>query len=64
MKPAVVTLVGVCGVRITWIYTYFQTHRTFDVLLRAYPLSWVVTLVILIVMYAVLRKNGLGEQRA
>lgn len=64
MKPAVVTLVGVCGVRITWIYTYFQTHRTFDVLLMAYPLSWVVTLVILIAMYAVLRKNGLGEQRA
>ncbi|MEE8808125.1 MAG: MATE family efflux transporter [Lactimicrobium sp.] len=63
MKPAVVTLVGVCGVRITWIYTYFQSHRTFDVLLRAYPISWVVTLAIMVVMYVVLRRNGLGEQR-
>ena len=64
MKPAIVTLVGVCGVRITWIYTYFQCHQRFDVLLRAYPLSWIVTLAIMTVMYFVMRKNGLGQQRA
>ena len=64
MKPAIVTLVGVCGVRITWIYTYFQSHQRFDVLLRAYPLSWIVTLAIMSVMYVVMRKNGLGQQRA
>ena len=64
MKPAIVTLVGVCGVRITWIYTYFQSHQRFDVLLRAYPMSWIVTLAIMTVMYFVMRKNGLGQQRA
>lgn len=64
MKPAIVTLVGVCGVRITWIYTYFQCHQRFDVLLRAYPMSWIVTLAIMTVMYVVMRKNGLGQQRA
>ena len=64
MKPAIVTLVGVCGVRITWIYTYFQSHQRFDVLLRAYPMSWIVTLAIMSVMYVVMRKNGLGQQRA
>ena len=64
MKPAIITLVGVCGVRITWIYTYFQSHQRFDVLLRAYPMSWIVTLAIMTVMYVVMRKNGLGQQRA
>ena len=63
MKPAIVTLVGVCGVRITWVYAYFQAHRTFDVVLMAYPISWVVTFIILVILYISMRKNGLGEMK-
>lgn len=37
--PAIISLVGICGVRITWVYTVFEKYRTFKVLLVAYPLS-------------------------
>ena len=38
MVPAVLTMLGVCGVRIVWVYTAFAANRTFDTLLLAYPL--------------------------
>lgn len=48
--PMLVSLMGVCGVRISWIYTYFPTHRTLRSLYISYPLSWFVTAVILFVL--------------
>lgn len=63
LKPALVAIVGICGVRITYVYTYFASHRTIQVLIAAYPLSWFVTLAILIVMYIYMRHHGLGEMK-
>lgn len=63
LKPAIVALVGICGVRIAWVYTYFKTHHTFRILMMAYPVSWVITLAVMIVMYLYLRAHGLGEKK-
>lgn len=43
LTPAILTTIGVCGVRLLWIFFYFPTHHTFAQLLYAYPLSFVVT---------------------
>lgn len=48
MVPAVLTMLGVCGVRIVWVYTAFAANRTFDTLLLAYPLSLAVTAALLL----------------
>ena len=48
MVPAVLTILGVCGVRIVWVYTAFAANRTFDTLLLAYPLSLAVTAALLL----------------
>ena len=56
MVPAVLTMLGVCGVRIVWVYTAFAANRTFDTLLLAYPLSLAVT--------AALHRYGLTERHA
>lgn len=37
--PALLTMAGICGVRIAWIYTVFPSHRTFESIMMAYPLS-------------------------
>ena len=63
LKPAIVALVGICGVRIAWVYTYFKTHHAFRILMMAYPVSWVITLAVMIVMYLYLRAHGLGEKK-
>lgn len=48
MVPAVLTMLGVCGVRVVWVYTAFAANQTFDTLLLAYPLSLAVTAALLL----------------
>ncbi len=43
VMPMVVSLVGVCGIRIVWIYTIFQFDHTLTNLYLSYPVSWVIT---------------------
>ena len=44
--PTVITLFGVCGFRILYIYTYFASHRSPEVLYLCFPLSWLITLIV------------------
>ena len=43
--PMVISVLGVCGMRIGWIYTVFQIPRfhSVDVLFLSYPISWAIT---------------------
>ena len=41
--PAVLTLAGVVGVRLTWIFLWFPRHRTFGNIIACFPISWAVT---------------------
>ena len=50
-------LVTICGVRIAWIYTAFAAKPTFTNIMISYPLSWVITAVLLIGIYAFYRKH-------
>ncbi len=43
MAPAALALFGICGVRIVWLYTIFVSSHTFETLMMAYPVSWVIT---------------------
>lgn len=39
LVPAILTTIGVCGVRIGWIHFVFPQNRTFQTILIAYPVS-------------------------
>ncbi len=45
--PMVISVLGVCGIRIGWIYTIFQIPQfhTLDVLYLSYAISWGITFV-------------------
>nr|WP_289046949.1 hypothetical protein [uncultured Blautia sp.] len=49
LVPAILTTVGVCGIRIAWVYTIFPKDRTFKPLLMAYPASLSVTAVLILI---------------
>lgn len=49
--PAVITLFGICGTRVTWVYTVFTGNPTFECLMMVFPVSWIVTAVILVGAY-------------
>ncbi|ERT59183.1 MULTISPECIES: MATE family efflux transporter [Megasphaera] len=57
LPPAVLTMIGVCGVRITWIYTIFAWEPTYFTLILAYPVSWTVTGVLMTIEYGRFRKH-------
>lgn len=43
LVPAILTVCGVCGVRIAWIYTAFPHDPTFRTILNVYPISLAAT---------------------
>lgn len=51
LPPAMVTLVCICSIRILWVYTVFPASPTFDTLMMVYPVSWLVTMTLLVVLY-------------
>ena len=43
VMPAVITLIGVCVLRIVWVYTVFPVHPTMGNLMLSYPITWAIT---------------------
>ena len=59
--PMLVTILGVCGIRILWIYTVFAQHRTLTTLYISYPISWMVTAAIHLICYIVVVRKLVGN---
>lgn len=55
--PAIVSLVGICGVRIIWVYTVFPFSKTFATIMAAYPLSWAITALVLVISYFMMMRK-------
>ena len=51
LMPAIVTLLCICGVRLSWVWLVFPHHPTFETLMIIYPISWVVTSMFLYLLY-------------
>lgn len=51
MVPAMVTFIGICGVRIIWVYSVFNYSHTWNTLMAVYPASWLVTMLVMIFAY-------------
>lgn len=49
LVPAILTTVGICGVRIVWIKTVFVTSKTFKTIMTAYPISLATTAVLMFI---------------
>ena len=62
LGPAVMALVGICGTRICWVMSVFTYHHTFTWLMAVYPVSWIVTSIMLIIYY-IAKRRVLYEER-
>lgn len=62
LVPALISVIGVCGVRLLWVWTVYpaigQTHAHLCV---AWPLSWGVTAAAMAVAYFLVRKRAEAE---
>ena len=44
--PAFLTILGICMVRILWIFTVFRHFHTQEILFAVFPISWIVTILL------------------
>lgn len=51
LMPAVLTIIGICGVRIVWIYYIFPKYKTFLNIMAVYPISLGITAVIILIAF-------------
>lgn len=45
--PTILMIIGICGVRLTWLWTVFPHHRSLEVIYMCFPISWTIASVIL-----------------
>lgn len=70
MVPMVLTVVSVCGVRITWVYTIFKALRATSyahtILYLCYPASWIIAVIAMaiatVILYKKLKRNPIYAQ--
>jgi len=57
LVPSILTTIGICGVRMVWLFTVFPKNRTFKTIMEAYPISLFVTAVLIVSYYLCKRKK-------
>ena len=55
--PTIITLLGSCVFRLVWMFTIFQTHHTYAMLVYIYPISWAITDIAMMIVYFTLRRK-------
>lgn len=66
VMPMIVSLVGACGLRLLWIFTFFRMpeHHTTRSLYMTYPASWLITVSVHVICFLIVRhklKKKWGE---
>ena len=64
LTPMVISILGVCGLRVGWVYTIFQMQgfHTPQCLYTSYPISWIITFIFQITAFIlVYRKKAVRE---
>lgn len=59
IMPMIVSLIGACGLRLAWIFTFFQTERfhTETSLYLTYPVSWILTFVAHVICFIIVQRK-------
>jgi len=60
----VISVVGVCGIRIGWILTVFAVYHTPQMLLVSYPISWIVTFAVQLFVFLKVFKRVSTDQQS
>ena len=55
--PMIISILGICGLRIFWIYTIFQTYHTPQCLFFSYTVSWFITYLFQMVSFALVARK-------
>ena len=60
VMPTIVSLIGACGLRLLWIFTFFRIYEQFHTpqsLYLTYPVSWIITICAHVVCFVIVRRR-------
>ena len=57
ISPVIISIFGICGIRIAWVYTVFAANKTLENLYTSYPISWAITFLATLVVYFIAIKK-------
>lgn len=55
--PTIMMLIGICGVRLVWLFTIFPLFRSIEILYACFPISWTLTGIIQGVLWAIVYRK-------
>ena len=63
MTPMIISVLGICGIRLVWIYTIFEIplYHTLDCLFFSYLFSWIITLIGQMIAFFVIYRRAFGN---
>ena len=59
--PTVLMVVGICGVRLLWIYTMFPIHHTLESIYLCFPISWAVTSIVEFILWIIVYRRTMAQ---
>ena len=62
LLPMIVSILGACAFRLFWVFTIFAAYPTLPCLMLSYPVSWLLTFSVLLVIFLVLWKRSFVPQ--
>ncbi len=62
--PMIITSLGVCALRVVWLFTAVPIWPSVRTVILSYPMTWSVTSILFIIYYQYyVKKNGIGEKK-
>lgn len=62
LAPMIISVLGVCGLRIGWVYTVFAANPTPETLFISYPISWAITFVAQLVAFILIYRRNIAPR--
>ena len=63
LVPMLITLSGICVLRVSWILLFFPTHKSIETVETSYPITWITTSLLFLVYYLVyVRRHHIGKK--
>ena len=62
LLPMIVSILGACAFRLFWVFTVFAAYPTLPCLMLSYPVSWLLTFSVLLVIFLVLWNRSFVPQ--
>ncbi|MBQ9940839.1 MAG: MATE family efflux transporter [Clostridia bacterium] len=62
LPPMIISVIGVCGIRMVWLFTVFKMFHNPHVLYASYPVSWIITGVLLLVVFFKIYKLNFSNE--